>query len=163
MSMPSMFTPRLSWLVTAAIATGLLTPTAIAESVQGEKIIIAGAGQSLDVRGYAKGTVSLYKTIADRDSRQNRCMGYGSLQPDHLMEIQKQTSEVTLQIRTRSQDTTLLVEGPDNRFYCVDDSPEGGKDAGLSLKNVKAGSYKVWIGTFDAGVGARYVLNVQSK
>jgi hypothetical protein len=111
-----------------------------------------------------KGAVALFKTVGDRDSSQKRCMGYGSLTPDHTLQVSQKTSQVTLQIRTKqSQDTTLVVEGPDNRLYCSDDSPQGGKGAGLVLTNLKAGSYRVWIGAFEPGAGFRYTLNVQSQ
>jgi hypothetical protein len=161
-----MFVPRLRWLMIAVMASGLTTalPTR-AELMQGDKILLGAAGTpySVDVRGYAKGTVALFKTLGDRDSAQQRCMGYGSLAPDHTMEIEPKTSAVTLQIKTRSQDTTLVVQGPDNQLYCADDSSKGTKDAGLTLTEPKAGTYKVWVGTFEPGTGVRYLLSVQSK
>jgi hypothetical protein len=66
-----------------------------------------------------------------------------------------------LQLKTRSQDTTLIVEGPNQQLYCADDSPTGHKDAGLVLTNVKAGHYKVWVGTFKPGAGFRYTLSLE--
>jgi hypothetical protein len=161
-----MFIPRLRWLMVAVIASGLTTAMPIrAELVQGDKILMGAAGnpQSVDVRGYAKGTVALFKTLGDRDSAQQRCMGYGSLVPDHIIEIEPKTSAVTLQVKTRSQDTTLVVQGPDNQLFCADDSSKGVKDAGLTLTDPKAGTYKVWVGTFEPGTGVRYLLSVQSK
>jgi hypothetical protein len=162
----NMFIPRLRGLMVAMIASSLATATpTMAELIPGEKILLGATGtaQSIDVRGYAKGTVALFKTLGDRDSGQQRCMGYGSLEPDHIMEIQPKASEVILQVKTRSQDTTLVVEGPNNKLYCADDSSKGGKDAGLTLKAPKAGTYRVWVGTFEPGAGVRYLLSVQSK
>jgi hypothetical protein len=69
-----------------------------------------------------------------------------------------------LQVRSKQQqDTTLVVEGPDNQIYCSDDSSQGGKEAELVLTNLKAGNYKVWIGAFEPGAGFRYTLNVKSQ
>jgi hypothetical protein len=162
----TMFIQRLRWLTVAAIAASLATATpSMAELIQGEKIVLGATGtpQSIDVRGYARGTVALFKTLGDRDSAQQRCMGYGSLVPDHIMEIEQKTAAVTLQVKTRAQDTTLVVQGPNDQLYCADDSSKGTKDAGLTLADPKAGTYKVWVGTFEPGVGVRYLLSVQSK
>ena len=149
-------------LLVSGAAAGFVTP-AHAELEQGTTLVLAAPAQTVDVRGYVKGTVALFKTVGDRDSSQKRCMGYGSLTPDHTLQVQQGASRVALQVRTKQQDTTLVVEGPDNRIYCSDDSPQGGKDAGLVLTNVKAGDYKVWVGAFEPGAAFRYSLNVQSQ
>ncbi len=111
-----------------------------------------------NVKGYAKGAVALHKIVGDRDRNNNRCMGYGSPSPDHLLVLQKNFSRLQFQVNS-GKDTTLLLKGPDNKLYCVDDSSKG-KDAGFVAKNLKAGSYKVWIGTFDLGDNYRYTLSV---
>jgi hypothetical protein len=149
-------------LLVSGAAAGFATP-AQAELEQGTTLVLATPSQNTDVRGYVKGAVALFKTVGDRDANQKRCMGYGSLTPDHTLQVQQSASQVTLQLKTNQQDTTLVVEGPDNRLYCADDSPQGGKDAGLVLTNVKAGDYKVWVGAFEPGAGFRYTLNVQSR
>jgi hypothetical protein len=149
-------------LLVSGAAAGFVTP-AQAELEQGTPLVLASPAQTVDVRGYVKGTVALFKTVGDRDSSQKRCMGYGSLTPDHTLQVQQGASRVALQVKTKQQDTTLVVEGPDNRIYCSDDSAGGGKDAGLVLTNVKAGDYKVWVGAFEPGAGFRYSLNVQSQ
>jgi hypothetical protein len=149
-------------LLVSGAAAGFVTP-AQAELEQGTTLVLASPAQTVDVRGYVKGTVALFKTVGDRDSSQKRCMGYGSLTPDHTLQVQQGASRVALQVKTKQQDTTLVVEGPDNRIYCSDDSAGGGKDAGLVLTNVKAGDYKVWVGAFEPGAGFRYSLNVQSQ
>jgi hypothetical protein len=149
-------------LLVSGTAAGLISP-ALAELEQGTTLVLAPPAQNVDVRGYVKGAVALFKTVGDRDVNQKRCMGYGSLTPDHTLQVQQSASQVTLQVKTKQQDTTLVVEGPDNRIYCSDDSAQGGKDAGLVLTNVKAGEYKVWIGAFEPGAGFRYTLNVQSQ
>jgi hypothetical protein len=149
-------------LLVSGAAAGFVTP-AQAELEQGTTLVLAAPAQTVDARGYVKGTVALFKTVGDRDSSQKRCMGYGSLTPDHTLQVQQGASRVALQVKTKQQDTTLVVEGPDNRIYCSDDSAGGGKDAGLVLTNVKAGNYKVWVGAFEPGAGFRYSLNVQSQ
>jgi hypothetical protein len=161
-----MFSRLFQWaavgLLVSGAAAGFISP-AKAELEQGTTLVMAAPAQNVDMRGYVKGTVALFKTVGDRDMNQKRCMGYGSLTPDHTLQFQQNASQVTLQVRTKQQDTTLVVEGPDNRIYCSDDSAQGTKDAGLVLTNVKAGNYKVWIGAFEPGAGFRYTLNVQSQ
>ncbi|WP_404786963.1 hypothetical protein [Altericista sp. CCNU0014] len=149
-------------LLVSVTAAGLVSP-AKAELEQGTTLVLAAPAQNVDLRGYVKGAVALFKTVGDRDSNQKRCMGYGSLTPDHTIEIQQKTSQMTLQLRTKQQDTTLVVEGPNNRLYCSDDSAGGGKDAELVLSDLSSGSYKVWIGAFEPGAGFRYTLNVRSQ
>jgi hypothetical protein len=162
-----MFSRLSQWAVVGLLisgaAVGLASPVK-AELEQGSTLVLgASPAQNVDVRGYVKGAVALFKTVGDRDSSQKRCMGYGSLTPDHTLQVQPNTSQITLQVRTKQQDTTLVVEGPDNRLYCSDDAAGGGKDAGLVLSNLKAGNYKVWIGAFEPGAGFRYTLNIQSQ
>ncbi|MGB8700469.1 MAG: hypothetical protein WCD18_13725 [Thermosynechococcaceae cyanobacterium] len=137
--------------------------SALAEGEQGSVIRVDAleASKSVDVRGYARGTVPLFKTVGDRDSDQKRCMGYGSLAPDHVIEVPKNVSRLMLQLKTRSQDTTLVVAGPNNQLYCADDSLKGDKDAGIVLTNVRAGRYNVWVGAFESGTGFRYTLNIE--
>lgn len=162
-----MFTRFSQWaavgVLVSSMSVGLVSP-ASADLEQGTTLVLSAApAQNVDVRGYVKGTVALFKTVGDRDSAQRRCMGYGSLTPDHTLQVQAKTAQVTLQLRTRQQDTTLVVEGPDNRVYCSDDDAGGGKDAGLVLDNLKPGDYKIWIGAFEPGASFRYTLNVRSQ
>ena len=157
-------TPRLKGFAIAASVLLAVLPVQ-AQSFQGDKILLGSANgaQNVNIRGYAKGSVALFQAVGDRDSSNRRCMGYGSLAPDHVIELGKGTSQITLQVKSQNQDTTLVVVGPDNRLYCADDSPTGEKDAGLVLSGLKAGTYKIWVGTLDAGLNIRYQLSLQSK
>jgi hypothetical protein len=147
----------------AAIAlTGIVLAPIVQAQSSPEMISLAG-GSTQQVRGFASATVPLFEAIAERDSNQQRCMGYGSLAPDHVLDIKGDVSQLKLRIASRGQDTTMIVQGPDNRVLCVDDAPEGGKDAGLDWNNAKTGTYKVWIGAFDSGNRFRYTLNVETK
>jgi len=48
---------------------------------------------------------------------------------------------------TASDDTTLLVNTPNGRFYCDDDSA-GGLNPKVTITNPQAGRYDVWVGTY---------------
>jgi hypothetical protein len=153
---------RLRGLAAAMICVLTIVSPTRAQVAPGNRISLGAPGTAhVDVQGYTKGTVAFFKTISDRDSTNQRCMGYGSLEPDYILDVQQQTAAVTLQIKTRGQDTTLVIEGPNNRLFCADDSPTGGKDAGTTLRDVAPGSYKIWVGIFDPGADTRYQLSIQ--
>jgi hypothetical protein len=144
-----------------ALSGAMLSPLVMAQNSP-EMISFAGGGTQ-QVRGFASATVPLFEAIAERDSNQQRCMGYGSLAPDHVLNIQGDMSQLKLRLSSRGQDTTMVVQGPNNQVICADDAPEGGKDAGLDWNNAKAGTYKVWVGAFDPGNRFRYTLDVETK
>ncbi len=49
---------------------------------------------------------------------------------------------------TRSgEDTTLVINGPDGRWYCDDDSG-GALNARVRFNNPSSGQYDIWIGTY---------------
>lgn len=51
---------------------------------------------------------------------------------------------------TRSgSDTTLVINGPDGRWFCDDDSG-GGLNARVIFRGAPAGQYDIWIGTFGS-------------
>ncbi|MFN4297977.1 MAG: peptidase S1 [Brevundimonas sp.] len=53
-----------------------------------------------------------------------------------------------LVFRTRSsRDTTLVINGPDGRWHCDDDSG-GGTNARVIFRNAPSGQYDIWIGTY---------------
>ncbi len=51
---------------------------------------------------------------------------------------------------TSGADTTLIVNGPDNRFYCNDDGGRGSNPA-LRFEAPQTGRYEIWVGTRTAG------------
>lgn len=55
-------------------------------------------------------------------------------------------------------DTTLVVNGPDGRWYCDDDSGEDSNP--LVELTPRAGRYEIWVGTYSEGETKRAVLSV---
>lgn len=53
-------------------------------------------------------------------------------------------------IANSSTDTTLVVNGPDGRWYCDDDS-NGGINPQVTWNSPRSGVYDVWVGTFGGG------------
>lgn len=55
-------------------------------------------------------------------------------------------------------DTTLVVNGPDGRWYCDDD---GGEDDNPSLTlTPQNGRYEIWVGTYTSGETKNSVLSI---
>ena len=108
------------------------------------------------VRGHTGGSYSL-SAITNSDRSKNRCLGFGDTTPDHIMVLGKGFSKLTLQVDSQGYDTTLLVQGPDG-VRCGDDTGAN-KDASVTDSNWQAGTYRIWVGAFEPGVGKKYKLS----
>lgn len=108
--------------------------------------------------GIAGGTFSL-SSLAQKDTNNNKCLGFASPTADHLLVLQQDFAQLTIQINSRGHDTTLLVMGPENQVFCGDDTGSS-KDARVSHPNWKAGTYRIWVGSIDEGAKLKYSLSV---
>jgi hypothetical protein len=54
-----------------------------------------------------------------------------------------------------TEDTTLVVRGPDGAYRCSDDD-EGFNP--IVAGNMPAGAYTVWVGTYRANTNAAYTI-----
>jgi len=77
------------------------------------------------------------------------CTGMISQAPD--FELTYQAGSLPLVFRTvSSEDTTLIINGPDGRWHCDDDS-YGDGDAMVRFNRPQSGTYDVWVGAFGGG------------
>ena len=84
------------------------------------------------------------------------CVGDISNAPDY--EVTYNAGSLPLVFRTRSStDTTLIINGPDGRWYCDDDS-WGDGDAEVRFNRPASGTYDIWIGTFSGGTASAALL-----
>ena len=84
------------------------------------------------------------------------CVGDISAAPDY--EVTYSAGSLPLVFRTRSStDTTLIINGPDGRWYCDDDS-WGDGDAEVRFSRPQSGTYDIWVGTFGGGTAAAQLL-----
>ncbi len=111
------------------------------------------------ISGYTGGSYSL-SAIANRDTNNKTCFGFADPNPDYIVVLEKDFSNLKLLVNSSGTDTTMLIKAPDNKIYCGDDTGKS-KDASIDFKNLKAGNYKVWVGTFNANVKQNYTLTVQ--
>jgi hypothetical protein len=105
------------------------------------------------------GSYSL-SAIANADRHKNKCLGFATPTPDHIIVLQQKFSFLTLQVNSGGKDTTLLVQGPGNAVRCGDDAGQN-KDAGIVDSDWQAGSYRIWVGTLEPGVKSDYTISVQ--
>lgn len=111
------------------------------------------------VGGNTGGSFSL-PSIANIDRNKRSCIGYASLAPDHILILEKDFPKLTVQVRTRMKDTTLMIRGPNNLILCGDDTGSS-KDASIEATNLKKGRYEVWVGAIEAGKSWNYTLTIR--
>ncbi|MCB9621236.1 MAG: hypothetical protein H6724_17480 [Sandaracinus sp.] len=90
----------------------------------------------------------------DASTWQAGCNGFVTQQPDHLFVAS--TAFANLRVMAHSQgDVTLVVQKPDGTYVCNDDGE--GTDPIVEAA-FPAGTYKVWIGSYQAGTNSPYTL-----
>ncbi|MEO0759216.1 MAG: hypothetical protein AAFY78_20345 [Cyanobacteria bacterium J06648_16] len=148
-----------SWLTVscAAFAIGAAVPTLAQTANYGELSVAVGFAQ-VRAEGRTAGFYGL-SNIVDRDRNGNLCLGYADTTPDHVLRLEQDFDQLTLTIAS-GEDTTLLVQGPnDNTVRCNDNADRRNADAQIT-DSWLAGTYRVWVGSFDQEQRHNYVLTV---
>ncbi len=159
------YRPRLQfggWLL--AILTAITATPVIAETANFGTFTLSTNFQPAQgtVQGFTGGSYSL-SAISNRDRDQKTCIGFADPTPDHIMVLEKDFSQMTIQVDSKNNDTTLLIKGPDETtIHCGDDTGKS-KDASISDRNWKRGIYRIWVGTFNPGVKRDYTLTVEQQ
>lgn len=87
------------------------------------------------------------------------CRGYISRAPD--LELSYSPGSLPLIISVDSgSDTTLVINGPDGRWYCDDDGGNNGTNPALRWDNPMSGTYDIWVGTYSSGASQPASLNI---
>ncbi|AFZ04337.1 hypothetical protein Cal6303_5454 [Calothrix sp. PCC 6303] len=142
----------------------LFTMPAVAKTANfGTITLVSNSGkESVSVSGYTGGSYSL-SAIKNRDRNNNSCIGFADPNPDYILILKQDVPKLKMQVNSGGSDTTILVQGPnDNIIRCGDDTGRS-KDANINDKNWKAGTYKLWIGTFNPGVKYNYTLSLDQS
>ncbi|RZJ46127.1 MAG: peptidase S1 [Brevundimonas sp.] len=135
---------RLSALAAACALTAIAVPAAAQDASLtanfGERSLSAGfTPDPYDVQIVAGGSI-------DASRLGGSCVGKISSAPD--FQLTYTAGSLPLVFRTRSgEDTTLVINGPNGRWYCDDDS-YGDGDAQVRFNSPESGVYDVWIGTY---------------
>lgn len=77
------------------------------------------------------------------------CRGFISDAPD--VRLNYSAGQYQLMISADSStDTTLVVNGPDGRWYCDDDGGNNGMNPLVRFTNPGSGQYDIWVGTYGS-------------
>lgn len=149
---------RYSWLM--AILSAIATTPAIAQTSNFGTITLASSSEpvKVEVTGYTGGSYSL-SAISNRDQDRKACIGYGDPNPDHILVLDRDFTQLKILVKS-GNDTTLLVKGPDDTVRCADDTGKN-KDASIEGSNMKQGTYRIWVGTIDPKFKRNYTLTIQ--
>lgn len=145
--------------IALAIATGLSPPAAaVAQNKSLQQVDPSARATYGDYRlnaGFPDDPYIIYVTAGgtiDASNVATGCAGMVAYAPD--AQLTYRAGSLPLIIRTDAdRDTTLLVNGPDGRWYCDDDSG-GSLNAELRWGSPPSGVYDIWVGTFGGGTSA---------
>ncbi len=153
---------KLRWINAIAITASLLVVPALAQNANFGSVTVSSSNLASvpPLQGYTDGSFSL-SSIANRDRSGNLCLGFADSTPDHIVVLEQDFSRLSVRVNSGGQDTTLLVQGPnDSTVRCGDDTGNN-PDASIQDTNWAAGRYKVWVGAIDAGTRYDYTLSIQ--
>lgn len=114
------------------------------------------------VNGFTGGSHSLAEQFSNQDAEGNDCLGYGDTSPDFTMVLESELPQLTLQVNSGGNDTTLVVQGPDGTVRCGDDTGAN-EDASIAAQNWPAGSYNLWVGSFMPAQRWNYRLSAREQ
>ena len=161
MAISSLFRNRWSLLLTGLLSCFSVAPVlAQAANYEGLTLSANFIPSDAQVRGSTAGFFSL-SNIIPRDKEGNLCLGFADSTPDHILVLQQDFPNLTLQVNSGGNDTTLLVQGPtENTIRCGSMTDRRNPDAKIQDRNWPAGAYRIWVGTFNQGERLDYVLTI---
>ena len=136
-------------LALTALAVGV-SGTAIAQNIFGDP----GSGTVRLEYGfipdpYTRNVVS--GGTVDASNLGGSCVGYIADDPDVRLKYEALSGGNSLYVSVNSgQDTTLVINAPNGRWYCDDDSGSG-TDPMIAFNPAQSGDYEIWIGSYDRG------------
>ncbi len=86
------------------------------------------------------------------------CRGYISRAPDYRVRYTSGRLPLIFSVES-SSDTTLVINGPDGRWYCNDDGGEG-LNPSIRFETPRSGQYDVWVGTYGGTTLQSAILDV---
>ncbi len=146
------------------LITGLTLTSAIAawgqKPNQDHFILAVDSSQtSAIVTGSTGGSYS-FSSITNRDRDGNPCMGYGAPEPDHIMVLESEFSQLSLKVNSRGSDTTLIVKGPGKNNIRCGFGKNNHRDALVQGSQWQAGRYEIWVGSVIPNRRSGYRLSV---
>ena len=94
---------------------------------------------------------------ANRAAR--NCSGFITRAPDVKVNYTRGDLPLIFSVAA-SADTTLVINGPDGRWYCDDDGGVNGSNPAVRFNRPQSGRYDVWVGTYRSGQSQAARLHV---
>lgn len=98
------------------------------------------------------GSIRVNDTVNDTGSsdaaRDRRCRGHIAEAPDVRLNFTPGSLPLIISVASDT-DTTLVINGPDGRWYCDDDSGVG-TNPSIRWQNPQSGQYDIWVGTWGS-------------
>ena len=116
--------------------------------------------QGLQFEGTTGSEYNLMR-LARRDRRRRLCLGYGNEKPDHVLVLSNEANRLSVSVMSDG-DTTLLIDGP-RGVDCNDNARRNSRDAAVQDETWPAGTYRVWVGSFQRGDRLDYKLLVSES
>ncbi|PZV04545.1 MAG: hypothetical protein DCF22_25405 [Leptolyngbya sp.] len=156
----AVFRKRLGFkLGSLAMIIAVANMPAIAQEANFGKVSLSTANPVGRLSGSTGGSISLPAITSNVDYRNNRCLGFGDSKPDHILTLDQNFPNLSVQVNSGA-DTTLVIQGADGIVRCGDDSGTR-KDASIVDTNWKAGVYRIWVGSATPGTQHDYRLTIQ--
>ena len=83
----------------------------------------------------------------DASRLDSTCAGFITSAPDVRLVYTAGDLPLILSVASRS-DTTLIVNGPDGRWYCDDDGGVNGLNPAVRFNHPASGRYEIWVGSY---------------
>lgn len=149
------------WVVVTGLAFFHAIVSVAQRPPQDHFILAADSSQtSAIVTGSTGGGYSL-ASIINRDRDGNPCMGYGDPEPDHVMVLESEFSQLSLKVNSRGSDTTLIIKGPGKNNVRCGFGKNHHRDAFVKGSQWPSGEYKIWVGSVTPNQRTGYRLSIQ--
>lgn len=97
-------------------------------------------------------------TIDASYSVSSSCRGYITNAPDVQLNYSAGSLPLIISVNS-SSDTTLVINGPDGRWYCDDDGGAYGLNPSLRWNAPMSGTYDIWVGSYS-GQASQATLSI---
>ena len=104
------------------------------------------------VRVQSGGTLDASRVAAN-------CAGFVTAAPDVRLVYEAGSLPLIISVASGS-DTTLVVNGPDGRWYCDDDGGVNGLNPAIRFAHPASGRYEIWVGTYGRAALQDARLNI---
>ena len=114
--------------------------------------------QAIALHGLSGGGVETQQTSKRKVTETGECIGFIDAAPDHKITLSKSFSYLKMQVKS-SGDTVLLVRGPGGS-WCSDDVSDRNPEISGDWQ---AGTYEIWVGSYEEKASFPYLLIVSEK